>query len=101
MRVIGDKYQISEDVYEFMISYLPFPKKSIHSKLAKLFFPQYMNKFERGLQGDAAYQVSSSTPSSFRQKAFLKFVFFVLIFQLATPGSGPALIPGASYELTW
>ena len=38
MRVIGDKNQISEDVFDFMISYLPFPKKSIRSELAKLFF---------------------------------------------------------------
>ena len=39
MRVIGDKNQISEDVFDFMISYIPFRKKSIHSELAKLFFP--------------------------------------------------------------
>ena len=37
MRVIGDKNQIFEDVFDFMISYLPFPQKSIRSKLAKLF----------------------------------------------------------------
>ena len=37
MRVIFDKNQISEDVFDFIISYLPFPKKSIHSELAKLF----------------------------------------------------------------
>ena len=37
MRVIGDNNQISEDVFDFMISYLPFPKKSIRSELAKLF----------------------------------------------------------------
>ena len=36
-RVIGDKNQISEDVFDFMISYLPFPQKSIGSELAKLF----------------------------------------------------------------
>ena len=39
MRVIGDNNQISEDVFDFMISYLPFPQKSIRSELAKLFFP--------------------------------------------------------------
>ena len=39
MRVIGDKNQISEDVFDFMISNLPFPQKSIRSELAKLFFP--------------------------------------------------------------
>ena len=37
MRVIGDKNQISEDVYDFMISYPPFPQKSIRSELARLF----------------------------------------------------------------
>ena len=37
MRVIGDKNQISEDVLDFMISYLPFNQKSIRSELAKLF----------------------------------------------------------------
>ena len=35
--VIGDKNQISEDVFDFMISYLPCPEKSIRSELAKLF----------------------------------------------------------------
>ena len=34
MWVIGDKNKISEDVFDFMISYLPFPQKSIHSELA-------------------------------------------------------------------
>ena len=37
MRVIGGKNQISEDVFDIMISYLPFPQKSIRSELAKLF----------------------------------------------------------------
>ena len=37
MRVTGDKNQIYEDVFDFMISYLPFPQQSIHSELAKLF----------------------------------------------------------------
>ena len=37
MLVIGDKNQISEDVFDFMISYLPFSQKSICSELAKLF----------------------------------------------------------------
>ena len=42
MRVIGDKNQISEDVFDFMISYLPFPQKSIGSEFTKLFFHQYI-----------------------------------------------------------
>ena len=37
MRVIGDKNQISEDVFDSKMSYLPFPQKSIRSELAKLF----------------------------------------------------------------
>ena len=37
MRVIGDGNQMSEDVFDFMISYLPFPQKSIRSELAKFF----------------------------------------------------------------
>ena len=37
MQVIGDKNQISEDVFDFMISNLPFHQKSIRSELAKFF----------------------------------------------------------------
>ena len=37
MRVISGKNQISEDVFDFMILYLPFPQKTIRSELAKLF----------------------------------------------------------------
>ena len=47
MRVIGDKNRISEYVFDFMISFLPFPKKSIRSELAKFFSHQYSStKFE-------------------------------------------------------
>ena len=42
MRIIGDKNQISEDVFDFMISHLPFLQKSICSELAKLFSHQYI-----------------------------------------------------------
>ena len=37
MRVIGDKNQISEDIFYLIISYIPFPEKSIRPELAKLF----------------------------------------------------------------
>ena len=37
MRVNDDRNQISEDVFDFKISYLPFPQKSIRSELAELF----------------------------------------------------------------
>ena len=43
MQVIADKNQISEDVFDFMISYLPFPQKSIRSELAKLFSISILN----------------------------------------------------------
>ena len=46
MQIISDKKQISEDVFDFMISYLPFPQKSICSKLAKLFSPSVYNLFQ-------------------------------------------------------
>ena len=47
MRVIGDKNQISEDVFDFKISYLLFPQKSIRSELAYFFFYQYTSALER------------------------------------------------------
>ena len=47
MRVIGDKNQISEDEFDFMISYLSFPQKSIRSELAKLFSLQYIHVYRR------------------------------------------------------
>ena len=45
MRVIGDKNQISEDVFDFMISYLSFPQKSIRSELANFFPSVYIHVF--------------------------------------------------------
>ena len=45
----------------------------------------------------AKYQ--SSTYSSFREKK-MKISFFVPLFKLVTPGTGPILTPGASYEHT-
>ena len=45
MWVIGDKNEISEDVFDFKISYLPFPQKSIRSELAKLFSISIYSKF--------------------------------------------------------
>ena len=47
-----------------------------------------MNKRDRGLQGDATYQIS-------------KFVFFVPMLQLVTPKQGPLFSQGSSYEPTW
>ena len=51
MRVIGDKNQISEDVFDCMISYLPFPQKSIRSELAKLFSISIINGIHVLCQG--------------------------------------------------
>ena len=57
-----------------------------------------MNKLGRGLQEATLYtKYQSSSPYSFREE----FSFFVPMFQLATPGGGPVLARGASYEQTW
>ena len=50
MRVIGDKNQVSEDVFDFMISYLPFTQKSIRSEPAKLFSIIILGKAENVFQ---------------------------------------------------
>ena len=57
MQVIGDKNQISEDVFDFMISYLPFHQKSSVLNLVN-FFHQYRlyNLVETG-------QIQSFTPT--------------------------------------
>ena len=60
-----------------------------------------MNKLGRGLQGDATYQISNLYAIQFHRKKILKMGFFVPMFQLVTPGVGPVLTPGASYEQTW
>ena len=40
----------------------------------------------------------SSALSSFREEEFQSFPSLFLCFELATPGAGPVLTPGASYE---
>ena len=55
----------------------------------------------RGPQGDATYQISNLYAIQFQRKKNLKMGFFVPMFQLVTPGVGPVLTPGASYEQTW
>ena len=45
MRVIGEKNQISEDVFDFMISYLPFPKSQSVLNLLN-FFPSVYYKMK-------------------------------------------------------
>ena len=57
-------------------------------------------KVGRHLQGDAAYQISKLYAFHFQRKGILKFFYFVWIFELLTPGAGPLLIPGASYQET-
>ena len=43
----------------------------------------------------------SSAPSSLREEYFQSFPSLLLCFKLVTPGAGPVLTPGASYEQTW
>ena len=61
----------------------------------------FMNKLGRGSLGDATYQISNLYAIQFQRRKILKMCFFVPMFQLMTPGEGPVLIPGASYEHTW
>ena len=64
MRVIGDKNQISIDVFDFMISYPPFPQKSIRSKLAK---PFSMSKLQAKVLQLIAYKTLEKQVASFIQ----------------------------------
>ena len=59
----------------------------------------HMNKLGRCPQGDAKNQISKLY--TFQRKRILKMEFFVPMFQLVTPGLGPILTLGASYEQTW
>ena len=45
----------------------------------------YMNKIDKGLQGDNTYQKSKLYPFQFQRRKILKLVFFVPMFQLVTP----------------
>ena len=60
-----------------------------------------MNKIDKGPRGDATYHKSKLYPLQFQRRRILKLVFFVLMFQLVTPGLGPVLTQGESYEQTW
>ena len=57
----------------------------------------YMNKTDKGLQGDATYQESKLYSFQF-QRRILKLVFFVPMFQLVIPGVGSVLTPKESNE---
>ena len=59
-----------------------------------------MNKLGRGPQGDATYQISNLYAIQYQRRKILKMSFFVPMFQLVTPGAGPVLTPGTSYEQT-
>ena len=54
-----------------------------------------------GLPGDATYRVSKLYVFEFQRRGNLKFFFFVSMFKLVTPGTGPVLTPGTSFEQTW
>ena len=58
----------------------------------------HVNKIDKGLQGDAIYQKSKLYLFQFQRRRILKLVFFVPMFQLATPGVGLVLTPKESYE---
>ena len=67
------------------------------------FWPQghHMNKFGRGPQGDAIYQISKLKAFQFQGRRIFKFSLFIPMFQLVNPEAGRVLTPGASYEQTW
>ena len=64
-----------------------------------------MNKYGTAPLGDAIYQISSSNIKALglqvSEKKNFEIFFLVPMFQLVTPGAGPVLTPGASYEQTW
>ena len=58
----------------------------------------HVNKIDKDLQGDATYRKSKLYLFQFQRRRILKLVFFVPMFQLATPGVGSVLSPKESYE---
>ena len=60
-----------------------------------------MNKLGGGPQGNATYKISNLYTIQFQRRKILEMGSFVPMFQLVTPGVGPVLTPGASYEQTW
>ena len=60
-----------------------------------------MNKLNKGLRGDATYQISKLYAVQFQRRRTLKFFFFVPMFQTCDPGRGPILAPGASNKQSW
>ena len=59
---------------------------------------QHVNKIDKGLQGDITYPKSKLYLFQFQRRRTLKFIFFVPMFQLVTPGLGSVLTPKESYE---
>ena len=57
----------------------------------------HMNKIDKGLQGDATYQISMLNPFQFQRRRILKLDFFLPMFQLVTPGV-LSFDPKESYE---
>ena len=64
------------------------------------FWPQGQNLVEV-LKEMLYTKYQSSRPSSFREEEFWSFPPLLLCFTIVTPGAGPILTPGASYEQTW
>ena len=52
-----------------------------------------MNKFGRGAQGDAKYQISKLYTFQFQRRRILKMGFIVPMFQLLTPCGGASFNP--------
>ena len=61
----------------------------------------FYEQLGRGPQGDATYQILNLYTIQYQRRKILNMSFFVPMFQLVTPGAGPVLTPGASYEQTW
>ena len=66
------------------------------------FWPQghHMNNLGRGPLGDTTYKISKLCTFVVSEK---KFKVFLLCsrFELVTPGAGPVLTPGTSYDQSW
>ena len=56
----------------------------------------HTNKIDKGVQGDATYQISKLYP--FQRRRIMNLIFFVPMFQLVTPAVGSVLTPKESYE---
>ena len=62
----------------------------------------HINNLGTSPLGDASYQISNLCTFLFQRRRILKFSFFVPMFRTCdSPGAGPVLTPGVSYEQSW